>query len=138
MVRLCNGAVSTDQEHIEWFKDVVYARQGQVCDVLQRVVKRSLCRLVWEVRWMKSNKRMVSNVETPNARVEQRRMQLHEGWKRKLVNAGHLEPWHVSNQRFSTRVKTTDSGLWRRAPCMTSRRHDQRTSEEGHSKEDGS
>ena len=36
--------------------------------------------------------RMVSNVDTPTARVEQRRMQLHEGWKRKLMSAEHLEP----------------------------------------------
>ena len=40
-VRLGDGAVSVDQEHLEWFKEVVYARQGQVCDVLQQVVKRS-------------------------------------------------------------------------------------------------
>ena len=35
---------------------------------------------------------MVSNVEPPTARVEQRRLQVHEGWKRKLMNAEHLEP----------------------------------------------
>ena len=110
MVRLRNGAVSTDQEHIEWFKDVVYARQEQVCDVLQRDVKRSLCRLVCEARWMKSKKRMVSNVEPPNSRVEQRRMQLHEGWKRKLVNAGHLEPWQEACIESATQYPCEDDG----------------------------
>ena len=37
-------------------------------------------------------KRMVSDVEQPTTRVEQRRIQLHEGWKGKLMNAEHSEP----------------------------------------------
>ena len=40
--------------------------------------------------------------------------------------------------RTSTRAKTLNNGLWRRAPCVTSRTHDQFASGEGHSKEDGS
>ena len=48
--------------------------------------------------------RMVSNVEPPIARVEQRRIQLHEGWKGKLMNAEHSEPWQEAllHERFST------------------------------------
>ena len=48
--------------------------------------------------------RMVSNVEPPTARVEQRRIQLHEGWTRKLMNAEHSEPWQEASlhERFST------------------------------------
>ena len=34
-VMLWNGVVSTDREHLEGFKKVVYTRQEQVCDVLQ-------------------------------------------------------------------------------------------------------
>ena len=39
-----NGPVSTDREHLEGFKKVVYTRQ-KICEMLQRVEKRSLCRL---------------------------------------------------------------------------------------------
>ena len=86
-VRLWNGTVSTDREHLEGFKKVVYTRHEQVWDVLQRVVKRSLCRLVWEVRWMKSQ-----SAWYPMWNRRPLRIQLHEGWKGKLMNAEHSEP----------------------------------------------
>ena len=47
--------------------------------------------------------RMVSNVEPPTARVEQRWIQQHEGWKGKLMNAEQSEPWREAllHERFS-------------------------------------
>ena len=53
---------------------------------------------------MKNKERMVSNVEPPTARVEQRRLQLHEGWKGKLMNAEESEPWQETlvHEPFST------------------------------------
>ena len=53
--------------------------------------------------------RMVSNVEPPTARVEQRRMQPHEGWKRKLMNAEHSEPWQETllHERFRPLKRVT-------------------------------
>ena len=84
----------------EWFT-LDNSRSG-TCS--SEVVKRSLIRLVWEVRWMKSKERVVSNGEPPTARVEQRRMQLHEGWKRKQMNAELSEPWQEAllHERLST------------------------------------
>ena len=68
------------------------------------VVKRSLCRPVWEVRLDEVKERMVSNVEPPTAPVEHRRIQLHEGWQRKLMNAEHSQLWQETllHERFST------------------------------------
>ena len=42
---------------------------------LQRVVKRSLCRLVWEVRWMKSKRAWNPMWNHRQLGVEQRRIQ---------------------------------------------------------------
>ena len=86
-VRLWNGAVSTDREHLEGLKKVVYTRQERVCDVLQRVVKRSLRRLVWEVHWMKSKSAWYPMWNRRQLGVEQRRIQHQKGWKGRLINA---------------------------------------------------
>ena len=47
--------------------------------------------------------RMVSNVQPTTARVVQRRIQLHEGWMRKLMNVEDSAPWQEAllHERFS-------------------------------------
>ena len=90
-VMLWNGAVSTDREHLEGFKKVVYTRQEQVCDVLQwsrETIPMSIgvgsaldeVKSAWYPMW---NRRQLG--------VEQRRIQLHDGWKENLVNAEHSQ-----------------------------------------------
>ena len=90
-VMLWNGAVSTDREHLEGFKKVVYTRQEQVCDVLQwsrETIPMSIgvgsaldeVKSAWYPMW---NRRQLG--------VEQRRIQPHDGWKENLVNAEHSQ-----------------------------------------------
>ena len=48
--------------------------------------------------------RIVYSVKSPTAQVEQRLIQLHEGWKGRLMNAEHSELWQEAllHERFST------------------------------------
>ena len=53
----------------------------------------------------------------------------------KIRNPGRKQLLH---KRSSTRAKTLNNGLWRKAQCVTSRTHDQGASGDCHRKEDGS
>ena len=78
--------MSTDREHLEGFKEVVYTRGP----ASREMIPTSICAgsALDEVK-----ERVVSIEEPLTARVEQCRMQLHEDWRRKLMNAEPLELW---------------------------------------------
>ena len=124
-VMLWNGVVSADREHLEGFKKVVYTRQEQVCDVLQwsrETIPVSIgvgsaldeVKSAWYPMW---NRRQLG--------VEQRRIQLHEGLKEKLVNAEHSEAWQgaLLHERFSASEESHSSITcsWRCSACKLRR-----------------